>query len=67
MFYLHPWEFLERKDLPKNKQLVDILLKRNAGIKAWKIFTEFIESKDCKWIGCGEWIEKNNHSMLSNP
>jgi len=49
MFYLHPWEFLEKKDLKGSA-----LLTRNCGEKAWKIFEKYISRCEGKWVGCRE-------------
>jgi len=59
MFYLHPWEFLEKKELINSKSLVGNLLQRNAGKRAIKIFKDYLERCDGKWIGCQDWIKKN--------
>jgi len=63
MFYLHPWEFLEKSDLPqeKLKSFLGKLLQRNTGDKAWKIFEKFLdqcEKKKVEWVSCSEYIEK---------
>jgi len=58
LFYLHPWEFLEKKDLPSNT-LIKKLLHRNTGKKAWKIFKDFINKEESKWVSCGDLIKKN--------
>ena len=52
-FYLHPWEFLEKKELNGNA-----FLTRNCGRKAWAIFEKYVERCDGKWVGCKEWMEK---------
>ncbi len=54
LFYLHPWEFLEKKELPSGS-LVKSLLTRNSGRKAWKIFKEFVEKEKCNWVSCGSY------------
>lgn len=54
LFYLHPWEFLEKKDLKGNS-----LLTQNCGSKAWNIFENYIKRCEGKWIGCRDWMEKN--------
>ncbi|MEW5896440.1 MAG: polysaccharide deacetylase family protein [Nanoarchaeota archaeon] len=74
LFYLHPWEFMEKKELPPaNKSFVKMFLRRNSGKKAWKIFEEFVDKgdtrredndkecdkKECKWVGCKEWMKRN--------
>ena len=56
MFYLHPWEFLEKKDLPKSDSPIKFLLKRNAGKKARKMFEEHIDREEDTWVGCREWL-----------
>ena len=56
LFYLHPWEFLEKKDLPSGS-LIKSALRRNSGKKAWKIFKNFINKEESKWISCQEWME----------
>ena len=62
MFYLHPWEFLKKEDLPKARSLTELLLRRNTGRKAWGIFTNFMEKEseqeNTSWIGCKDWLEK---------
>jgi len=58
MFYLHPWEFLKKKDLHKSKSTLSLLLRRNSGKKAWGIFTNYVEKADCNWIGCNGWMKK---------
>jgi len=58
MFYLHPWEFLKKEDLPKSNSVIKVLLKRNSGFKAWKIYKNYIEKEECKWVGCEEWLNK---------
>ena len=58
MFYLHPWEFLEKKDLPKSNSIIYNFLSRNSGKNAWKIFTNHIEKNNTKWISCQAWLEK---------
>ena len=64
MFYLHPWEFLEKRDLPENTALLSSLLKRNAGKKAWTIFHDFIAKEDAHWISCQDWINWNGHNKI---
>jgi peptidoglycan/xylan/chitin deacetylase (PgdA/CDA1 family) len=56
MFYLHPWEFLEKKDLVKAKSVSGSLLQRNCGAKAVKIFREYVEKSNCKWTTCRDYI-----------
>lgn len=51
LFYLHPWEFLEKKDLPSGS-LIKNVLRRNSGKKAWKIFKNFIKKEESNWTGC---------------
>ena len=58
MFYLHPWEFLEKKDLPGKNMLLSPLLKRNTGKKAWTIFQDFIAKEDAHWISCQDWMKQ---------
>lgn len=63
LFYLHPWEFLEKKELKENSLLTDspstsnVLLTKNCGQKAWNIFEGYIERCGGKWVGCKEWME----------
>jgi hypothetical protein len=59
LFYLHPWEFLEKKDLPRGS-CIKSLLRRNSGEKAWKIFKEFIEKEECIWVSCETLIKRYN-------
>lgn len=56
LFYLHPWEFLKKKDLPSGSLIKD-LLRRNSGKKAWKIFKDFISKEESEWVGCRDWKE----------
>jgi peptidoglycan/xylan/chitin deacetylase (PgdA/CDA1 family) len=56
MFYLHPWEFLERKDLVKAKGVSGRLLLRNSGARAVKIFKEYVEKSNCKWTTVRDYI-----------
>ena len=56
MFYLHPWEFLEKKDLPFGDSVVKRFLRRNSGQKAWKIFDSFVNREESKWVGCEGWM-----------
>ncbi len=60
MFYLHPWEFLNKNKLSKSNSLISNFLTRNSGKKAWNIFTNYIEKQPNKWISCNDWIEKRN-------
>ncbi|MBR9683438.1 polysaccharide deacetylase family protein [Candidatus Woesearchaeota archaeon] len=60
LFYLHPWEFLKKEDLPSGS-LIKNLLKRNSGPTAWKIFQEHIGGS--KWTSCQEWLKT---SQLQN-
>lgn len=60
MFYLHPWEFIERQDLPKPNSLSARLLLRNSGKTAWSIFDEYINRCGGRWISCRDWLEKQN-------
>jgi peptidoglycan/xylan/chitin deacetylase (PgdA/CDA1 family) len=57
LFYLHPWEFLEKKDLSSGS-LTKSLLRRNSGKNAWRTFKEFIDKEECKWVSC-ETLIKN--------
>lgn len=59
LFYLHPWELLEKKCLPPTKSVVAFLLKRNSGQKAWQILEEYVTKNETKWVSCKEWMEKN--------
>ena len=59
MFYLHPWELLEKNDLPPANSVVKSLLRRNSGKNAWKIFTKHINKEESKWGGCQDWIDSN--------
>lgn len=59
LFYLHPWEFLEKEDLPSGS-LIRNLLRRNSGKKAWKIFKEFIGKEEGRWVNCGALIRSYN-------
>lgn len=60
MFYLHPWEFLEKEQLPSaNKSAIKMFLRRNSGKKAWRIFNDFMSKEECRWVGCGEWMKNN--------
>lgn len=58
MFYLHPWEFLKRKEFSPTQSLVGNLLQRNSGKKAWKLFKNYVESSGGQWIGCQDWINR---------
>ncbi len=60
LFYLHPWEFLEKKDLPPSRGMIPTFLTRNCGSKAWEILETYIERCGGKWIGCAEWMKKKN-------
>ena len=64
MFYLHPWEFLEKRELIANRSLVGNLLQRNNGKKAITIFINYLEKCDGNWISCREWMERSkvNHN-----
>lgn len=67
MFYLHPWEFLEKGDLNGSR-----LLTRNCGQKAWKIFEKYIGRCEGKWVGCKGRMEEKEESKdrrrdSSNP
>ncbi|MBI2102574.1 polysaccharide deacetylase family protein [Candidatus Woesearchaeota archaeon] len=53
LFYLHPWEFLERDHLKGNT-----FLTRNCGERAWSIFEKYIERCGGKWINCKRWMEE---------
>ncbi len=59
MFYLHPWEFLEKKDLPPSRSILSSLLQRNTGEKAGAILQKYIERTGGKWISCEEWMKLN--------
>ncbi|MDP3989657.1 MAG: polysaccharide deacetylase family protein [archaeon] len=63
MFYLHPWEFLEKKELINGRSLVGNLLQRNAGKKAIKIFKNYLDRCDGNWISCEEWMENNKNFL----
>lgn len=58
MLYLHPWEFLEKKDLHSGSFL-KTLLRRNSGEKAWGILRYFLEKEESDWVSCKGWMEKN--------
>jgi hypothetical protein len=62
MFYLHPWEFLEKSSLG-GTGFIAKSLHRNSGKKAWKIFKNYIDNSNSEWVGCKDWMELNN----SNP
>lgn len=65
LFYLHPWEFLEKKDLPKNKSFLQNVLSQKSGKKTWKIFTEFVDKEETNWVRCKDWIEiKENKRFI---
>lgn len=55
LFFLHPWEFLEKKDLPKSNSLIKSALRRNSGRKAWRIFKNFISREECRWVSCDSY------------
>ena len=65
LFYLHPWEFLEKNELPPATSVTELLLRRNTGNSAWKIYTKFVEEEKkeeterCRWIGCSEFLKEN--------
>lgn len=59
MFYLHPWEFLKRKEFPPAQSFGENLLQRNSGKKAWNLFKNYVEKSNGRWLGCQDWIEKN--------
>ncbi len=59
MFYLHPWEFLEKKDLGGSGGFVHKLLQRNTGAKAWDLFERYVTKKEgVQWVSCERWVEK---------
>lgn len=62
IFYLHPWEFLEKKDLPKGNSIKKILLRHNSGQKAWNIFRKHLQKEEqdkVQWISCQEYLKKH--------
>lgn len=65
LFYLHPWEFLEKNELPPATSVTELLLRINTGNSAWKIFTKVVEEEKkeemerCRWIGCSEFLKEN--------
>jgi len=63
MLYLHPWEFLEKKDLPKANSLIKRLLQRNTGKKAWNIFEQHLQKTGREFITCKNYYE----NMLRQP
>ncbi len=63
LFYLHPWEFLEKEELPANASLSNILLHRNCGARAWTIFQKYIENTKGEWVSCREWMKLNPQSI----
>ena len=58
MFYLHPWEFLEKDELNSNS-FIGKLLQRNSGFKAWRIFEDYLKRCKGEWVSCEEWIKLN--------
>ena len=60
MFYLHPWELMEKKDLPPASSVIKSLLSRNSGQKAWQIFANHINKEESKWVSCQDWISLNS-------
>ncbi len=59
MFYLHPWEFLEKTELSAANTLISKALHRNTGTKAWSIFENYIKRSNCQWVSCEEWIKRS--------
>lgn len=62
MFYLHPWELLEKETLPKPQKLTHKFLLRNNGKPAWEILKNYIEKtkkNNSKWISCQEYLKQN--------
>ncbi len=57
LFYLHPWEFLEKNDLPPALSFSSHLLQRNCGERAWQIFEDFLKKEQTEWVSCKIWIE----------
>ena len=60
MFYLHPWEFLERSDLP-SAGVLGSLLQRNCGALAWRLFEKFLdrcERRGTEWVTCKEYVQR---------
>lgn len=65
MFYLHPWEFLDKNSMPASvrRGFVKKLLSRNMGKKGWDIFVEYIEKSEkqgVQWVSCKGWLESNS-------
>jgi len=59
MLYLHPHEFLEDKPEKDISFFVRTLNAINRGENAWKIFREFVEGSDTKFISCRDFIKIN--------
>ncbi len=60
IFYLHPWEFLEKDDLPVGDIFAKKMLRHNAGKKAVRIFKEFIDKDESNWVGCWDYLKSNS-------
>jgi len=63
LFYMHPWELLEKKHLPTSSNdknsLIPTLLKRNSGRKAWEILENYLLKEESQWMSCKKWLEIN--------
>ncbi len=60
MFYLHPWEFLEKSQLP-SRGFLGSLLQRNCGARAWWLFKKFLTRNErcgTEWVTCSEYIRR---------
>ena len=56
MFYLHPWELMEKKDLSVPTSTISKMLQRNTGEKAWTILRNYLKRcEEGEWVGCGGW------------
>ncbi|MBS3165849.1 polysaccharide deacetylase family protein [Candidatus Woesearchaeota archaeon] len=55
MFYLHPWELMEKKELTE-PTTISKMLQRNTGEKAWRILRNYLERcEEGEWVGCEGW------------
>lgn len=61
MFYLHPYELLEKKVPIKFPTWKKVFSTRNLGTKGWRIFREMLERVDGEWVSCGEYLSKSPH------
>ncbi len=72
MFYLHPWELLEKNELPRPRSILAPFLRRNSGKEAWKILKDYLNKEKCRWVSCKEFLNtqpfpKVRADKLSEP